>query len=85
MFSITQHPISNFISYHRLNSFFRAFTNNLRSVFIPETIQEALAITKWKKLIQEEMMVLDENGSWELVSLLFGTVGCKKCISFLKN
>ena len=40
--SCTQHLITKFFSYHRLNSSFNTFTTNLSNVNTPKTIQEAL-------------------------------------------
>lgn len=48
--SCTQHPISQFVSYSNLSPFFRAFTSNISSVFIPRTVEEAMIIPEWKML-----------------------------------
>ncbi|CAL9096139.1 unnamed protein product, partial [Musa acuminata var. zebrina] len=44
----TIHPISNFVSYHRLSSF-RSFDSNLSKANIPKYIREALVAPECKK------------------------------------
>ena len=77
--SYTIHPISNFVSYHKLSSSFLAFTSHLSSIEIPKNVQEAFGDPRWKAAIVEEVKALEKNGMWELVTLLKGkrTVGCK--------
>lgn len=40
--SCTQHPLSNFVSYHSLSPTFRAFSVALAAVVIPRSVPEAL-------------------------------------------
>ena len=57
--SCTSHPISKFVSYHRLSPSYRAFATNLSScVSIPSTVQEAVTKAGWKKAIHEEISVV---------------------------
>ena len=46
---------------------------------IPNTVQDALKVPKWKKVVFEEMKALEKNGKWELIDLPRGKtiVGCK--------
>jgi hypothetical protein len=55
------------------------FAHRLSSYHIPCGVYEALADKKWSLAIQEEMEVLNQNKTWNLVLLLNGkkTVGCK--------
>lgn len=66
--SCTQHPISNFISYYRLNPSFKAFTTNLSIMYISKTIKEALIVPRWREVMKEEKRAFDKNDSWELVN-----------------
>lgn len=53
--------------------------STLSSIFVHNTVHEALFDPWWKKAIVDEMFALDVNGTWELVSLPPGhsTVGCQ--------
>ncbi|RVW87791.1 hypothetical protein CK203_043949 [Vitis vinifera] len=42
---------------------------NLTDIRIPNNIQEALEIHKWKTTIKEEIRALEKNGTWELAEL----------------
>lgn len=55
----TQYPNLKFMSYHRLNSTYKAFATNLTSVNIPKNIQEALENPKWRYATLEEMRALE--------------------------
>ena len=37
--------------------------------FIPSKVQDALAAPQWKKAMDEEMLALKKNQTWDLVSL----------------
>ncbi|RVW97657.1 hypothetical protein CK203_028060 [Vitis vinifera] len=67
--SCTIHPISNFVSYHRLSSSFSAFTSHLSSIEIPKNVQETFGDPRWKAAVVEEVKALIKNGMWELVTL----------------
>ena len=75
----TQHPIGNFISYDKLSPTFRAFTSSITDIQIPQNIQEALKIPKWKAAVDEEIQALEKNHTWEITDLPRGKkpVGCK--------
>ncbi|KAK9177621.1 hypothetical protein WN943_026809 [Citrus x changshan-huyou] len=75
----TKHPISKFVSYHRLSPSFKAFATNLSSVTTPRTVQDALANPKWREAICEELRALYKNRTCALADLPSGkrTVGCK--------
>lgn len=75
----TQHPIGNFISYEKLSPTFRAFTSSITDIQIPQNIQEALKIPKWKAAVNEEIQALEKNHTWEITDLPRDKkpVGCK--------
>ncbi|XP_052299567.1 retrovirus-related Pol polyprotein from transposon RE1 isoform X1 [Citrus sinensis] len=77
--SCTLHPISKYVSYHRLSPFFRAFTANLSVIAIPKSVQDALSIPEWRDAVYAEMRALEKNKTWELVKLPEEKkpVGCK--------
>ncbi|CAH9115704.1 unnamed protein product, partial [Cuscuta europaea] len=77
--SCVKYPISNYLSYSQLSTSFAAFTSSLSSVSIPLTIQEALSIPEWKKVVLEEMNALEKNQTWQTVEVPKNKprVGCK--------
>ncbi|XP_071915997.1 uncharacterized protein [Coffea arabica] len=75
----TSHPISNFVSYSRLSLSYSSFVASLDSVSIPKSITHALNDPGWRLAMQEEMLALEKNGTWDLVPRPSGkpVVGCK--------
>lgn len=73
------YPISSFASYEHLSPSFRCFIGSLDSVSVPKNLSEALAHSGWPTAMEEEMMALDNNGTWDLVCLPIGkkAIGCK--------
>ncbi|XP_068639486.1 uncharacterized protein [Aristolochia californica] len=59
--SSTLHPISNFVSHHRLSSSCCQFFVSISFVFIPQSYQEALRDPGQKAVIEEKMKALYEN------------------------
>ena len=72
------HSIYNFLTYHCLSSPYSAFVSTLSSVFVPQTVHEALSHLDWKQVMVEEMAVLYSSGTWDLVTLPDGKtpIGC---------
>ena len=66
----TKHPLSNFVSYHRLSPSYKAFITNLILESIPYNIQEALRDPQWRKAIFMKMRSLYKTKTWEVVELL---------------
>ncbi|RVW22853.1 Retrovirus-related Pol polyprotein from transposon TNT 1-94 [Vitis vinifera] len=75
----TDHPIGNYVTYEGLSPSYRAFATSLDDTQVPNTIQEALKISEWKKAIQDEIDALENNGTWTITDLPVGKrpVGCK--------
>jgi len=67
------------VSSHRLSQSYASFVSQLSSIYIPSNIQEALTDPRWTKAKVDEMATLEENNTWDLVSLPRGKkiVGCK--------
>ncbi|RVW96741.1 Retrovirus-related Pol polyprotein from transposon TNT 1-94 [Vitis vinifera] len=63
------HPIYNFLSYHRLSSFYSVFVSTLSFVSLPKSTSETLSHPEWRQAMVDEMAALHSNGTWDLVSL----------------
>ena len=74
------HPIYNFLTYHRLSSSDSAFVSTLSSVYVPQTVHEALSHSDWKQTMVEEMATLLSSGTRDLVTLPTGKtpIGCRR-------
>ena len=74
------HPISSFVSYNHLSSYSRSFVATLDSISLPNTVHEVLSHLRWRSAMIEEMSVLDDNGTWDLVQLPVGkiVIGCRR-------
>ena len=63
------YPITNYVSYDSIRTEYRDFIYVLLSVPVPKNTQEALMSREWKAAVDEEMVALDRNSTWELVKL----------------
>ena len=74
-----KYPMSNYVSTHRLSESNKSFVNQLSSIAIPNSVQEALVDPRWKAVMNEEMKSLQKNETWELVECPPGKkpVGCR--------
>ncbi|RVW37281.1 Retrovirus-related Pol polyprotein from transposon TNT 1-94 [Vitis vinifera] len=74
-----KYPMNNYVSNHRLSESNKSFVNQLSTVAIPNSVQQALADPRWKAAMNEEMKSLQKNESWELVECPPGKkpVGCR--------
>ena len=71
-------PISSFVSYNHFPTSSCSFIASIDSIFLPNTIRETLSHLDWRSAMMDEMQALDDNGTWDLVSLPIG----KKAIGF---
>ncbi|WKA12065.1 hypothetical protein VitviT2T_029493 [Vitis vinifera] len=53
-----KYPMSNYVSNHHLSESNKSFVNQLSTVAIPNSVQEALADPRWKAAMNEEMKSL---------------------------
>ena len=53
-----KYPMSNYASNHRLSESNKSFENQLSTVAIPNSVQEALADPRWKATMNEKMKSL---------------------------
>ena len=74
-----KYPMSNYVSNYHLSESNKSFVNQLFTVAIPNSVQEALANPRWKAAMNEEMKSLQKNETWELVECPPGKklVGCR--------
>ena len=56
--SKVKYPMSHYVSNHRLSKSNKSFINQLSTVFIHNSVQEALAVPRWKAAMNEEMKSL---------------------------
>ena len=77
--SEVKYPMSHYVSNHCLSESKKSFVNQLSTVSIPNSLQEALADPRWKAAMNEEMKSLQKNETWELVDRPPGKkpVGCR--------
>ena len=73
------YPISSYVSYNQLSPASRSFIASLDSITIPTTLHQALSHSGWRAAMEEEMMALEQSGTWTLVDLPKGkkAIGCK--------
>ena len=71
--------MNNYVSNHHLSESNKSFVNQLSTIAIPNNVQEALADSRWKATMNEEMKSLQKNETWELVECPPGKkpVGCR--------
>ena len=67
----------SYVSYDLSSSPTCSFVKSFDSVLILKTVHEALFHSGWRSAMIEEVNALDDNGTWDLVSLLAGkkTIG----------
>ena len=56
--SKVRYPMRNYVFNHRLFESNKSFVNQLSTVVIPNSVQEALANPRWKTTMNEEMKSL---------------------------
>jgi hypothetical protein len=81
------HDIAQFVSYYNISPVHGAFIASLDTVSIPKCWQVAKDDMKWKAAMLEELGDLENNKTWELVSLPPGkkVVGCKWVFTVKQN
>ena len=72
------YPISSFVSYNHLLFSSCSFIASLDSISLPNNVREALSHPGWCSAMIDEMQALDDNDTWDLVSLPTGkkAIGC---------
>ncbi|KAM1858820.1 hypothetical protein ACFX13_011213 [Malus domestica] len=74
-----KYPIANHVSLHRLSTSCEAFINQLSTVSIPCSVEDAMKDARWTCAMNEEMEALQKYFTWELTNLPKGkkSVGCR--------
>ena len=62
-----RYPMNHYMFTHHLSQKNQSFFNQLSTVSIPNSVQEALANLRWKIVMNEERASLQRNQTWELV------------------
>ena len=58
LFTKVKYPMSNYVSNYRLSESNKSFVNQLSTIAIPNSVQEALADPRWKATMNEKMKSL---------------------------
>ncbi|KAM1683995.1 hypothetical protein FF2_034893 [Malus domestica] len=77
--SRVRYPLNSYVSTCHLSESNKSFVNQLSTVYIPNSVQEALADSRWKDAMNEELRSLKKNATWEITDLPAGkkSMGCK--------
>ena len=75
----TPYPLSSVVSYDRFNPVFQAVVHSYSMEIEPKTFQQAMKSDKWKKTVNVELEAMEQNRTWDIVSLPVGknVVGCR--------
>ncbi|KAM2769841.1 hypothetical protein PS2_012538 [Malus domestica] len=74
-----KYPIVNYVSCKNLAPERQAWVNNVEAIQAPTRVEETLKDPKWVAAMDEEMMALHKNDTWEVTELPKGKkpVGCR--------
>ncbi|KAM1012004.1 hypothetical protein ACFX2C_047285 [Malus domestica] len=73
------YPLSNYVSTSHLSESNKSLVHQLSTVFVPNSVYEALVDPRWQAAMNEELKSLKKNATWKIIDLLAGKkpVGCK--------
>ncbi|KAI5355558.1 hypothetical protein L3X38_008453 [Prunus dulcis] len=60
-----KYPIANYVSCNKLASERQTLVSNMESIHVPTRVEKALKDPKWAKAMDEEMLALQKNNTWE--------------------
>jgi len=63
------YPISSYVLSAHFSFIFKSFVASVDFISLPKTLTAALNHDGWKHAMEEEMMALETNATWELVPL----------------
>ncbi|KAM1057638.1 hypothetical protein ACFX2A_031558 [Malus domestica] len=74
-----KYPIANYVSCNGLAPERKTLVDNMKATRVPTRVEEALKDPNWANAMDEEMLALQKNNTWEVTSLPKGkkTVGCR--------
>jgi Reverse transcriptase (RNA-dependent DNA polymerase) len=77
--SIERYPIAKYTTIGHLSEPLKGFVNQLSSIVVPRTLEEAVKDKKWINAMNMEMDALKRNNTWEIIDLPIEkkAVGCK--------
>ncbi|RVW49292.1 Retrovirus-related Pol polyprotein from transposon RE2 [Vitis vinifera] len=78
-----KYPMSYYVSNHRLSESNKSFVNQLSTVTISNSVQEALADPRWKAAMNEEMKSLQKNETRELTFAPVAKINTVRVLLFL--
>ncbi|KAL4362743.1 hypothetical protein GQ457_04G027460 [Hibiscus cannabinus] len=75
----TPHSVAQVLSYHNVSSHHQSFVAAVDSLKEPKNYKQAVLHECWRKAMEDEILALETNHTWDLVSLPPGkkTIGCK--------
>lgn len=73
------HPMGNYISYEKTSPKYQCYLTKVSKLVEPERFQEAAKDPRWIEALKQEVLALEENKTWKIVTLSAGknTVGSK--------
>ncbi|KAL4292078.1 hypothetical protein GQ457_14G019000 [Hibiscus cannabinus] len=75
----SSHTVAQVMSYQNFNTEHLSYIANIEILSEPKSYKQAALSSSWQKAIEEELIALDRNKTWEIVSLPPGkqAIGCK--------
>ena len=69
----------NYLDYQQVSPSYKCFLTTIQNIKTPKNTKEALKNPNWKQAMDDEMLALIQNQTWELVDLPDGKkpVGCR--------
>lgn len=73
------YPLASYLSYNQLSDGYKACVCSVSLLLEPSSFTQAKKFDEWIKAINEELITLEANDTWEICSLLSGkhAIGCK--------
>ena len=65
----TPYPIAHYVNCDSFSANYRAFLAALTSTHEPQSFKEAMKDDLWRKYMQEEIIALENNGTWTMKDL----------------
>ena len=73
------YDIINYLDYQQVSPSYKCFLTTIQNIKTPKNKEEALKNPNWKQAMNDEMLVLIQNQTWEPMDLYYGKkpVGCR--------
>lgn len=68
----TRYPLSNFLSFDQLFASHRSFIASISTSMEPATFAQADQDSKWREVMNFEILVLEQNNTWTLTPCPMG-------------